>query len=113
VPLQKTNHAKKNRSMPPDRRKVVGEQVHALAHHVTSLSECNHRYGLLSKTKLVPGIVEQVDVVPNTNTNQSMTFIVVVYDLGGRVTKRAWTGIQSIIAGLTPPSPNPAGGLPP
>jgi len=79
--------------MPPDHRKVVGEQVHALAHHVTSLSECNHCYGSLSKTKLVPGIVEQVDVVPNANSNRSTTFIVAVYDLGGRVTKRAWTGI--------------------
>ncbi len=35
--------------MPPDRRKVVGERVHALAHHETNLSECNCRYGSLSR----------------------------------------------------------------
>ncbi len=50
--------------MPPDHRKVVGEQVHTLAHHVTNLLDCNHCYGSLSRPH--PTAVQLPTAIPPT-----------------------------------------------
>ena len=69
--------------MPPaaDPRKVVGGVVHALARHVTNDAECHRRYGHFSKTKMVPGVVLNVQT-PRVK-NRAKVIITARFDLGG------------------------------
>ena len=57
--------------------------VEAKACHVTNLAECARRYGSNSKMKRVQGIVTHVEVIKNSTTNRTMTFVMAAYDFGG------------------------------
>jgi hypothetical protein len=69
-----------------DPRYVVGGLVlHAKAWHVTSESECRRRgYGSHAKTKLLNGVVTEVDTIRNGNNKRTATEITAFYTLGGR-----------------------------
>ena len=69
--------------MAADPRHIVGSMVEAKACHVMNLVECSCRYGSNSKTKRVQGIVTHVEVIKNSTTNRTMTFVMAAYDLGG------------------------------
>ena len=69
--------------MAADPRHNVGSMVEAKACHVTNLAECAHRYRSNSKTKKVQGIVTHVEVIKNSTTNRTTTFVTAAYDLGG------------------------------
>ena len=69
--------------MAADPRRIVGSMVEAKACHVMNLAECSHHYGSNSKTKRVQGIVTHVEVIKNSTTNRTMTFVTAAYDLGG------------------------------
>ena len=69
--------------MAADPRRIVGSMVEAKACHVTNLAECARRYGSNSKTKKVQGIVTHVEVIKNSTTNRTTTFVTAAYDLGG------------------------------
>ena len=88
-----------------DKRKVVGEKIHAKAIHVTNLSECSRRYGSLAKTKEVVGTVVAINYVPTCNQTNSRTscMVTVDFDLGGGTIKRQELNIQSMKAGEPPP----------
>jgi hypothetical protein len=67
--------------MPADQRKVIGATVHALAAHVTALSECTRRYGSNNRKKLLDGVVIRVDT-KRTQTGRTSTTVVAEYQLG-------------------------------
>ena len=69
--------------MAADPRRIVGSMVEVKACHVTNLAECAHRYGSNSKTKKVQGIITHVEVIKNSTTNRTTTFVTAAYDLGG------------------------------
>jgi hypothetical protein len=88
--------------MPADQRKIVGSTVHALACHVTALSECTRRYGSNNKKKLLDGVVIRVETKP-TPTGRTSTIIVANYKLGSDgVTKLKGINIRSVKAGAAP-----------
>jgi hypothetical protein len=65
-----------------DLRNVVEARIHALACHVTSLSNCNRRWGSAVKTKRLSGTVLSVDRVPTkTESGRFLTAITGEYDL--------------------------------
>ena len=70
--------------MAADPRRIVGSMVEAKACHVTNLAECACRFRLNSKTKRVQGIVTHVEVIKNSTTNRTTTFVTAAYDLGAR-----------------------------
>ena len=93
--------------MPVDQRKIVGATVHALAVHVTALSECTRRYGSNNKKKLLDGVVIRVDT-KRTQTGRTSTTVVAEYQLGSDgVTKTKEINIQSVKAGAAPLPPAP------
>ena len=69
--------------MAADPRHIDGSMVEAKACHVMNLAECSCRYGSNSKTKRVQGIVTHVEVIKNSTTNRTTTFVMAAYDLGG------------------------------
>ena len=82
--------------MPGDQRKVYGETVHALATHVTSLTECNRRYGSNNKKTWLDGVVIRVENT-KTKTGRLSCLIVAVYKLGsdgGSKTKASNHGVK-------------------
>lgn len=88
-----------------DKRKVVGEKIHAKAMHVMNLLECSRRYGSRAKTKEVVGTVVAINYVPTCNQNNSRTTCMVTadFDLGGGTIKRQELNIRSVKAGEPPP----------
>ena len=88
--------------MAADLRRIVGSMVEVKACHVTNLAECACRYGLNSKTKRAQGIVTHVEVIKNSTTNRTMTFVTAAYDLGGTTIRPCRLNIQSVKAVLTP-----------
>ena len=96
-----------------DPRRQVGQWVHAKAAHVTSEAECRRRYGSLSTSKWLDGVVEAVVQEP-TPTNHVSTFIIAKYYLDNRTTKRQRLNIRSVRSGKSqgqdlgqPPAINP------
>ena len=97
--------------MAADPRRIVGSMVEAKACHVTNLAECAHRYGSNSKTKRVQGIVTHVEVIKNSTTNRTTTFVTAAYDLGGTTIRPCRLNIRSVKAVLTPTAATvPTGG---
>ena len=88
--------------MAADPRRIVGSMVEAKACHVTNLAECSRRYGSNSKTKRVQGIVTHVEVIKNSTTNRTTTFVTAAYDLGGTTIHPCRLNICSVKAVLTP-----------
>jgi hypothetical protein len=85
--------------MPVDQRKIVGTTVHALAVHVTALSECTRRYGSYNKKKWLNGVVIRVDT-KQTITGQTSTTVVAEYQLGSDgVMKTKGINVRSVKAG--------------
>ena len=82
--------------MAADPRRIVGSMVEAKACHVTNLAECARRYGLNSKTKRVQGIVTHVEVIKNSTTNRTTTFVTAAYDLGGTTICPCRLNIRSV-----------------
>ena len=84
-----------------DKRKVVGEKIHAKATSVTNLLECSCRYGSQVKTKEVVGTIVAINYVPMCNQNNSRTncMITADFDLGGGTVKRLELNIQRVKAG--------------
>jgi hypothetical protein len=101
--------------MPVDQRKIVGTTVHALAVHVTALSECTRRYGSHNKKKWLNGVVIRVDT-KQTITGRTSTTVVAEYQLGSDgVMKTKGINVRSVKAGAAPlppapPAPAPAPG---
>ncbi len=101
--------------MPIDQRKIVGTTVHALAVHVTALSECTRRYGSHNKKKWLNGVVIRVDT-KQTITGRTLTTVVAEYQLGSDgVMKTKGINVRSVKAGAAPlppapPAPAPAPG---
>ena len=79
--------------MATDPRRIVGSMVEAKACHVMNLAECSRRYGLNSKTKRVQGIMTHVEVIKNSATNRTTTFVMAAYDLGGTTIHPCWLNI--------------------
>ena len=88
--------------MAADPRRIVGSMVEAKACHVTNLAECSHHYGANSKTKRVQGIVTHVEVIKNSTTNWTTTFVMAAYDLGGTTIHPCRLNIWSVKAVPTP-----------
>ena len=97
--------------MAADPRCIVGSMVEAKACHVTNLAECARRYGSNSKTKKVQGIVTHVEVIKNSTTNRTTTFVTAAYDLGGTTIRPCRLNIRSVKAVPTPTAATvPTGG---
>ena len=88
--------------MAADPRRIVSSMVEAKACHVTNLAECAHRYGSNSKTKKVQGIITHVEVIKNSTTNRTTTFVTAAYDLGGMTIRPCRLNIRSVKAVPTP-----------
>ena len=88
--------------MAADPRHIVGSMVEAKACHVTNLAECLHRYGSNSKMKRVQGIITHVEVIKNSTTNRTTTFVMAAYDLGGTTIRPCRLNIRSVKAVPTP-----------
>ena len=84
--------------MAADPRRIVGSMVEANACHVTNLAECLHRYGSNSKMKRVQGIITHVEVIKNSTTNRTTTFVTAAYDLGGTTIRPCRLNIRSVKA---------------
>jgi hypothetical protein len=103
--------------MPADQRKIIGATMHALAVHVTALSECTRRYGSNNRKKLLDGVVIRVDT-KLTRTGRTSTTVVAEYQLGSDgVTKTKGIHVPSVKAGAaplppTPPAPAPEADVP-
>ena len=97
--------------MAADPQRIVGSMVEAKACHVTSLAECARRYGSNSKMKKVQGIVTHVEVIKNSTTNRTTTFVTAAYDLGGTTIRPCRLNIRSVKAVPTPTAATvPTGG---
>ena len=88
--------------MAADPQHIVGSMVEVKACHVTNLAECLRRYGSNSKTKSVQGIMTHVEVIKNSTTNRTMTFMMAAYDLGGMTIHPCRLNIRSVKAVPTP-----------
>ena len=88
--------------MTADPQRIVGSMVEAKACHVTNLAECSRRYGSNSKMKRVQGIITHVDVMKNSTTKRTMTFVTAAYDLGGTMIHPCRLNIRSVKALPTP-----------
>ena len=88
--------------MAADPRCIVGSMVEAKACHVTNLAECLRCYGSNSKTKRVQGIMTHVEVIKNSTTNRTMTFVMAAYNLGGTTIHPCRLNIRSVKAVPTP-----------
>ena len=97
--------------MAADPRCIVGSMVEAKACQVTNLAECACHYGSNSKTKRVQGIVTHVEVIKNSTTNRTTTFVMAAYDLGGTTICPCRLNIRSVKAVPTPTAATvPTGG---
>jgi hypothetical protein len=81
-----------------DTRRVEGGKVHALALHVSNLSECSRRYGSNTKSKLVNLRVISVQNTP-TATGRTSTLLRALYQLDRETTKEAELNIRSVRSG--------------
>ena len=88
--------------MAADPRRIVSSMVEAKACHVMNLAECSHHYGSNSKMKRVQGIMTHVEVIKNSTTNRTMTFVTAAYDLGGTTIHPGRLNIRSVKAVPTP-----------
>ena len=88
--------------MAEDPQRIVSSMVEAKACHVMNLAECSRRYGSNSKTKRVQGIMTHVEVIKNSTTNRTMTFVTAAYNLGGMMIRPCRLNIQSVKAVPTP-----------
>ena len=70
--------------MAADPRRIVGSMLEAKACHVTNLAECLRHSGSNNKTKRVQGIITHVEVIKNSTTNRTTTFVTAAYDLGAQ-----------------------------
>ena len=97
--LQQNYHFYFYTTMPnTDERRKEGGKVHALAYHVTHLSECNRKYGIHAKSKQVNGRVISVTSRP-TDTGRTSTLVNAIYKLNGTETKEAELNIRSVREG--------------
>ena len=97
--------------MAADPQRIVGSMVEVKACHVTNLAECSCHYGSNSKMKRVQGIVTLVEVIKNSTTNRTTTFVMAAYDLGGTTTSPRRLNIRSVKVGPTPTAATvPTGG---
>jgi hypothetical protein len=62
-------------------RKVVGNRIRAKAKHVTSDVECKRRYGSNWKTKMLYGVVVDVENIINPTLKSNKTMITGTYNL--------------------------------
>ena len=88
--------------MAADPRCIVSSMVEAKACHVTNLAECSCHYGPNSKTKRVQGIITDVEVIKNSTTNRTTTFVMAAYDLGGTMIRPCRLNIRSVKVVPTP-----------
>jgi hypothetical protein len=70
-----------------DPQKVVGNPIRAKANHVTSDAECKRRYGANWNTKMLYGVVVDVENIVNPTTNTRKTMITGTYNLSGGIEK--------------------------
>ena len=97
--------------MAADPRRIVGSMVEAKACHVMNLAECSHCYGSNSKMKRVQGIVTHVEVIKNSTTNRTTTFVMAAYDLGGTTIRPCRLNTSSVKAVPTPTVATAGGAL--
>ena len=88
--------------MAADPRRIVGSMVEAKAYHVTNLAECARHYGSNSKAKRVQGIITHVEVITNSTSNRTTTFVMAAYDLGGMTIRPCRLNIRLVKAVPTP-----------
>ena len=88
--------------MAADPRRIVGSMVEAKACHVMNLAEYSRCYGSNSKTKRVQGIMTHVEVIKNSTTNRTTTFVMAAYDLGGTTIHPCRLNIRSVKVVPTP-----------
>ena len=97
--------------MAADPRHIVGSMVEVKACHVTNLAECACCYRSNSKTKRVQGIITHVEVIKNSTTNRTTTFVTAAYDLGGTTIRPCRLNIRSVKVVSTPTAATvPTGG---
>jgi hypothetical protein len=70
-----------------DPRKVVGNHIRAKAKHVTSDAECKRRYGSNWNTKMLYGVVVDVENIVNPTTKTRNRMITGTYNLSGGIAK--------------------------
>jgi hypothetical protein len=85
-----------------DPQKVVCNHIRAKAKHVTSDAECKRRYGSNWNTKMLYGVVVDVENIVNATTKTSKTMITGTYNLSGgkeKTKKLHLISIQAVIPG--------------
>ena len=76
---------------------TIRTNIYTKAVHVTSLAECQRRYGANKKTIILVGIVLEVEIgLKWTALGRRRTFVVAKFDLGGGDTKVATINIRSV-----------------
>jgi hypothetical protein len=89
-----------------DQRRVIGAAITAKAIHVSNLAECTQRYGSNKRTKMLLGTVVEVTNTQHPSSNQTITTITGVYDLGGGTMKRTTLNIRSVKSYTAPENPS-------
>ena len=89
-----------------DPRLIVGRLVYAKAVHVTSLAECSRRFGSAASTRIVPGIVRDVER-RETKTGRTATYVKAEFTVGDDFFRTVTLNIRSVVAGVDVP-PRPA-----
>jgi Transposase IS4 len=91
--------------MAPDMRKVIGTAITCRATQVTSLMECNRRYGTKAKEKILDGIVINVITDRSNPTSRVQTYIEGEFDLGNGRSKIAKVHLRYVNLKELPPPP--------
>ena len=76
---------------------TIGTKIDTKAVHVTSLAKCSRRYEADKKTRILVGSVLEVGIGPKaTAFGRRRTFVVAIFDRGGRAMKVATINIRSV-----------------
>ena len=94
-----------------DPRKVIGNVVQTKAMYVTHLSECHRRFGSLAKTKVLEGVVTNVENITNPGTNRTSTWIHANWIIDPNTIKSKAINIRSVTYVVPAPPPLPPNGI--
>jgi hypothetical protein len=85
-----------------DPRKVVGNHIRSKSKYVTSDAECKRRYGSNWNTKMLYGVVVEVENTINPTTKSNKTMITGTYNLSRGIEKTKklkLINIQAVLPG--------------
>ena len=82
---------------PNNPRCTIRTKIKIKAVHVTSLAECSRRYGTNKKTRILVGIVLEMEIGPKaTVLSRRRNFVVTRFYLGGESMQVATINIRSV-----------------